>query len=113
MPCKLLSEKPSVPYRALARQTAGYPKPTEACAVRCSVTCQTSVTSLRLLRIRTRLDVGIDLREIAQRVEPLVVALDRVGVQHHAGQLAKHAADDLVFGSRVAGNFDRPRSRAT
>ena len=83
-----------------------YPKPTEAVAVRCSVTCQTSVTSCGFFGIGSGLDVGLDLREKVERVEALVVALDRVGVEHHARTLAQLAADHLVLGARVAGDLD-------
>ena len=61
---------------------------------------------LRLFRIGTRFDVGFYFREKAHRVEPLVVAFNRIGIQHHAGQFAQHAADHRILGARIAGNLD-------
>ena len=60
---------------------------------------------LRLLGVGTRPDVGLDLREEVQRVETLVIVLDRVGVEHHAGTLAQLAADDVVLRPRIAGDL--------
>ena len=66
---------------------------------------------LRLLRIGPGLDVGLDLREKVQRLKTLVVALDRVGVEHHARPLAQFAPDHLVVRSGISGDLDQRDAR--